>query len=77
MEADVLTTSSNAGRGHFPGTTTGLWLRECEVRRIAPELPLIDFTELATGADYIHSAELVNMRYPRQTVLTPIGPGTP
>lgn len=31
-------------------------------------LPLFDLTEFTTGADYIHSAELVNMRYPRQTL---------
>ena len=32
------------------------------------EYPLLDFTELTMNADYIHSAELVNTRYPRQSV---------
>jgi len=31
---------------------------------------LVDFTEFTMSADYIHSAELVNTRYPRQTVIT-------
>ena len=38
--------------------------------------PLVDFTEFTTSADYIHSAELVNTRYPHQTVLRPNAPET-
>ena len=30
--------------------------------------PLTDLTEITTSADYIHSAELVNIRYPRRPV---------
>jgi hypothetical protein len=39
--------------------------------------PAFDLTELTTGADYIHSAELVNMRYPRQTLPDRIFAGSP
>ena len=38
-------------------------------------LPLIDLTEFTTGADYIHTAELVNMGYSSQTYLRAMGPG--
>jgi len=37
--------------------------------------PLIDLTEFTTGADYIHSAELVNIGYSRQTFLSAMRPG--
>ena len=70
MEADVLTTASLRTR-----QVTSLArqqalrkTRETGLVKQPPGLPLDDFTEFTTSADYIHSAELVNLRYSRQTL---------
>jgi hypothetical protein len=39
-----------------------------KARSTGSDFRLVDFTELTMSADYIYSAELVNTRYPRQTI---------
>jgi hypothetical protein len=77
-EADVLTTFLNRTKGRFPGTTTGPCFTDgkqhSQTRSGSVPLDIADFT---MSADYIHSAELVNMRYSRQTVLSAIILGSP
>lgn len=68
MEADVLMTSSDGKRPHPWHDNRPFNPKEKKARSTVLNPCLIDFTEFTMSADYIHSAELVNTRYPRQTV---------
>ena len=70
-EADVQLTSSERKRPHP-------WHDNRPFNPVSKRLGqqfksvVVDFTEFTMSADYIHSAELVNTRYPRQTVASVI-----
>jgi hypothetical protein len=66
-------------KGRFPGTTTGPFFptQQKAMSNTVPELSPFDITDLTICADYIHSAELVNMRYSHQIVPNAIAAGSP